>query len=246
MEQQISLFVAFLGGLASFLSPCVLPLIPSYLSYITGLSIDDLLESGQKARNRRQVVSHSLLFIAGFSTGFVSLGASFSYLGQLFFDYRETIRIGGGILLIVFGLYITGLLKIPFMGRYRQLQLKAKPAGYLGSYVVGLVFSAAWTPCVGPILGSILALASTTASMKSGIVLLLSYSAGLAVPFFASAVGVNAFLGFSKRFTRYFTLVKWVSGTLIIAIGILMVTNYFTILNSWFISITPAWLLKLL
>ena len=244
LSHRVSMFVAFFGGLASFLSPCVLPLIPSYLSYITGLSFDKLVEQG--GRSRKRVVAHTLLFILGFSLGFVSLGASFGLVGQVLFAYRRAFQLGGGLLLIFFGLSITGLLKLPFMGRSKQLQLQVKPAGYLGSLIVGLVFALAWTPCIGPILGSILALASTTANLKTGITLLFVYSFGLAVPFFVSALAVETFLGFSKRFVRYFQLVKWASGGLLIVVGLLILTGYFTILNAYAIRLTPQWLLKLL
>lgn len=246
LSHQVSFFVAFFGGLASFLSPCVLPLIPSYLSYITGMSFEALVEKGAKGEGRRKVAAHALCFILGFSLGFVSLGASFSLLSQFLFAYRGVLRIGGGLLLIFFGLYIIGLLKIPFLGQSKQLQLQAKPAGYLGSIVVGLAFAIAWTPCIGPILGSILALASTSANLKAGITLLLVYSLGLAVPFFLSALAVEAFLGFSKRFVRYFQLVKWLSGGLLVFVGLLILTGYFTILNAYAIRLTPQWLLKLL
>lgn len=242
---HVSLFVAFLGGLASFLSPCVLPLVPSYLSYITGLSFEELATQ-KKGEGRRKVTAHALLFILGFSLGFVSLGASFGLLGQFLFAYRGALRIGGGLLLIFFGLSIPGLLKIPFLGRSTQLQLQAKPASYVGSILVGLAFAVAWTPCIGPILGSILALASTSANVRAGITLLLVYSLGLAVPFFLSALAVEAFLGFSKRFRRYLQVVKWLSGGLLVVVGLLILTGYFTILNAYAIRLTPRWLLKLL
>lgn len=246
LTPQVSIFVAFLGGVASFLSPCVLPLIPSYLSYITGVSFEDLVEKGMRRERKKKVVAHALCFILGFSLGFVSLGASFSLFGRFLFAYRGTLRIGGGLLLVFFGLFIIGLLKFPFMDRSTKFQLKAKPAGYLGSIVVGLIFSIAWTPCIGPILGSILALASTTANVKAGIALLFMYSLGLAVPFFVSALAIEPFVGFSKRFGRYFPLVKWLSGGLLILVGLLILTGYFTILNAYAIRLTPTWLLELL
>lgn len=246
LSQQVSLVVAFVGGLASFLSPCVLPLIPSYLSYITGLSFEELVEQRAEGKGRRKVVAHALLFILGFSLGFVSLGASFGLLGQILFAYRKALQIGGGLLLIGFGLSIIGLLQLPFLGQSKQLRLELKPAGYLGSIVVGLVFALAWTPCIGPILGSILALASTSANLKAGITLLFVYSFGLAIPFFVSALAVEAFLGFSKRFVRYFPLVKGLSGGLLVFVGLLILTGSFTLLNAYALRLTPEWLLKLL
>lgn len=243
---QISLFVAVLGGLASFLSPCVIPLIPSFLSYITGMSFEDLVEKGAEGKGQRRVAAHALLFILGFSLGFIILGASFGLLGQYLFAYRGALKIAGGILLIFFGLSITGLLKIPFMAQYKQVNLKAKPAGYLGSILVGLVFALAWTPCIGPILGSILTLSSTSEELKGAITLLFAYSMGLGVPLFLSAIALERFLDFSKRFVRHFQLVKVLSGGLLVLVGILLVTGYFTILNAYAIGLTPKWLLKLM
>jgi len=242
--QQVSIFVAFFGGLVSFLSPCVLPLVPSYLSYITGMSFEDLLKSRETVRDRWKVMKHAVLFILGFSLAFIGLGASFSFFGQILFDYRDHLRIGGGLLLIFFGLYTLGLLKIPAMGRYKQFRVQARPAGYLGSFVIGLTFAVAWTPCVGPILGSILALASTSANVKAGIGLLFAYSFGLAVPFFLSALALQSFLDFSKRLVRLLPAIKWASGGMLIAVGLLLLTNTFAILNAYAIRITPQWLWK--
>ena len=148
-----------MGGLFSFLSPCVLPLFPSYLSFITGMSLEELQSAADDRRRRRWILGHSLAFVAGFSMVFVGMGASFSALGQFLFDYRDRIRLVGGLLIIVFGLYIAGVLPLDFLGRYRQIQLRAKPAGLVGSWLVGVTFAIGWTPCVGPILGSILSLA---------------------------------------------------------------------------------------
>ncbi len=242
VSSQLSFVVAFVGGLASFLSPCVLPLIPSYLSYISGLSFEELVE--QEGKSRKTVVGHALCFILGFSLGFMSLGASFGLLGQLLFTYSAVVRVGGGVLLILFGLTITGLLKLPVLARTKQLTLQARPAGYLGSIVVGLVFALAWTPCIGPILGSILALASTSASLEAGFTLLLVYAAGLAVPFFVSALALEAFLGFSRRYVKYFQLARGLSGGLLVLVGLLILTGYFTTLNAYAIRLTPAWLLE--
>lgn len=244
LSQQVSLLVAFFGGLASFLSPCVLPLIPSYLSYLTGLSFEELADD--RKRGRRLVTLHALCFISGFSLGFISLGASFGLIGQVLFASRNAVQFGGGFLLILFGLFTIGLLKLPFLERSKQLRLKAKPAGYLGSLVIGLVFALAWTPCVGPILGAILVLASAAGSFTTGLILLSTYSLGLAVPFFLSALAIEPFLNFSKRFTRHFKLVKWLSGGLLILVGLLLLTGYFTLLNSYALRLTPAWLYRLL
>lgn len=237
---DLSFLVAFSAGLFSFLSPCVLPLVPSYLSLVTGMSVEEL----HAARGRRQVALHSLAFIVGFSAVFVALGASFSALGQVLFGYRELVRYVGGALIIVFGLYIAGLLPLHWLARYRQVQLRAKPAGYLGSWLVGVTFAFAWTPCVGPILGAILSLAATTETLGTGVGMLTVYSAGLALPFFLSSMALGSFLAAFRRFRPFIPVVERVAGVLLIAVGILVVTNYFIVLNAYAISLTPEWLLR--
>jgi cytochrome c-type biogenesis protein len=243
MGESLGLLVAFSAGLFSFLSPCVLPLFPSYLSFITGMSVDRL--AGEVAAGvRSTVLLHSLAFIAGFTTVFVSLGASFSAAGQFLFDYRDWIRIAGGALIVVFGLYIAGVLRIGVFARTKQLQIRSKPAGFLGSYAVGLTFAIGWTPCVGPILGSILTLASNDKTVRQGITLLLGYSAGLGLPFLLSSLALGAFLKFFKKYRPFIPTVERVAGVLLVAVGLLVVTNYYIVLNSWAVSLTPEWLLK--
>jgi len=243
MNESLGVLVAFSAGAFSFLSPCVLPLFPSYLSFITGMSVDRLA-TDVDAGTRTRVLLHSIAFIAGFTAVFVSLGASFSAAGQLLIDYRDPIRIAGGILIVVFGLYIAGVLKVGLFGRTQQLQIHNKPAGYVGSFAVGLTFAIGWTPCVGPILGSILTLASNDKTVRQGISLLLAYSAGLGVPFLLSSVALGAFLRFFKRYRPFIPTVERVAGVLLVAVGVLVVTNYYTVLNSWALSVTPDWLFK--
>jgi cytochrome c-type biogenesis protein len=243
MAGELSILVAFGGGLFSFLSPCVLPLFPSYLSFITGMSVDQLQSAGN-GRSRRWILAHSLAFVIGFSMVFVGLGASFSALGQLLFDYRERIRLVGGLLIIVFGLYVAGLLPLRFLGRYQQLQLRSKPAGLLGSWLVGVTFAIGWTPCVGPILGAILSLAGTAETVSTGVALLSAYSAGLALPFVLSAVALGGFLAAFRRFRPWIPVVERAAGVLLIVVGVLVATNYFIVLNSYALSLTPQWLLK--
>jgi cytochrome c-type biogenesis protein len=243
MGESLGLLVAFSAGLFSFLSPCVLPLFPSYLSFITGMSVDRL--SGDvEAGVRGTVLLHSIAFIAGFTTVFVSLGASFSAAGQFLFGYRDWIRIAGGVLIVVFGLYIAGVLRIGMFARTKQVQIRSKPAGFLGSYAVGLTFAIGWTPCVGPILGSILTLASNDRTVQQGITLLLGYSAGLGLPFLLSSLALGGFLKFFKKYRPFIPTVERVAGVLLVAVGLLVVTNYYIVLNSWAVSLTPEWLLK--
>src|SRR5438046_5250706 len=166
--ETLGVLVAFTAGLFSFLSPCVLPLFPSYLSFVTGMSVADL-QADLTAAARRRVLLHSVAFVVGFSVVFVTLGASFSAASQVLLDYRDWIRRVGGVLIVIFGLYIAGVLRVGIFGRTQQLQLREQPAGYVGSFIVGLTFAIGWTPCVGPILGALLSLAGTPDTVQRGI-----------------------------------------------------------------------------
>ena len=196
---DISFTLAFMAGILSFLSPCVLPLVPSYVSFITGMSFEDLTGSADRKRVRNLTITNSLVFIAGFSAVFIALGASSSAAGRILFQYQEWIRIIGGILIIIFGLFISGFLKLDFLMRERKVHLGGKPAGYIGTFAIGMTFAAGWTPCIGPILGSILLFASAKGSAVYGIKLLSVYSLGLAVPFFISSLAITSFLSYSKK-----------------------------------------------
>jgi cytochrome c-type biogenesis protein len=240
---SVGVVVAFSAGLFSFLSPCVLPLFPSYLSFITGMSVADL-SVDLTAAARRRVFLHAVAFVVGFSLVFVALGASFSAAGQFLLDYRNLIRQVGGVLIVLFGLYIAGVFKLAAMGRTMQFQLREKPAGYLGSLVVGITFAIGWTPCVGPILGAILSLAGTAETVERGIGLLVAYSAGLGLPFLLSALALGSFLRFFKRYRPFIPMVERGAGALLVVVGVLVATNYYVILNSWAIALTPEWLLK--
>jgi cytochrome c-type biogenesis protein len=240
---SVGVLVAFSAGLFSFLSPCVLPLFPSYLSFITGMSVGDLSKDLTPAA-RRRVLLHAVTFVVGFSLVFVALGASFSAAGQLLFQFRDEIRVVGGVLIVVFGLYVAGLLKIGLFGRTQQWQIREKPAGYVGSFLIGVTFAIGWTPCVGPILGAILSLASTAETVERGVGLLVAYSAGLGVPFLLSAVALGSFLKFFKRYRPFIPVVERGAGVLLVLVGVLVATNYYVLLNAWAISLTPDWLLR--
>lgn len=238
--ENLSMIVALGGGVLSFLSPCVLPLLPSYLSFITGMSFYDL-----KAQRdiRRKVVLNSLFFILGFSTVFIVLGASISLLSGFFFSYQGIVQRIAGLIITFFGLYITGIFKIPFLMRPREIiMVKNKPAGYMGSALIGISFGFAWTPCVGPILGAILALAGTAKGISGGLVLLGAYSIGLAIPFFLASLATGSFLSIFQKFGGFLHLVHIAGGIFLIIVGLLIFTGYFTILNSFFIELTPSWL----
>lgn len=231
---QISLFAAFSAGLLSFISPCVLPLVPSYLSYITGLSVENLAKVEERERFKSAILLNALLFIAGFSTVFIAFGASASLIGQVLYEYQDIIRKVGGILIIIFGLYLLGILKLNiFMTERRLVHFESRPVGYLGSFLIGTAFAAGWTPCVGPVLGTILAYASTTESMSSGVMLLSSYSFGLGLPFFLTAFGMDTFLSYFKSLRTYLGGVSFVSGCLLILVGIMIFTDSVTLFTSF-------------
>jgi cytochrome c-type biogenesis protein len=243
MNEPLGIVVAFTAGLFSFLSPCVLPLFPSYLSFVTGMSVADL-SADLTSATRRRVMLHAVAFVVGFSVIFITLGASFSAASAFLLDYRDWIRRVGGLLIVVFGLYIAGLLRIAIFGRAQQLQLREKPAGYIGSFIVGLTFAVGWTPCVGPILGAILSLAGTADTVRRGVGLLIAYSAGLGLPFLLSAVALGAFLKVVGRYRPFIPLVERFAGVMLVVVGVLVFTNYYLVLNSWAIALTPDWLLR--
>lgn len=234
----IGVLIAFSAGLLSFLSPCVLPLIPSYVTFITGLSLDDVQNA------RRSALVHGLLFVLGFTLIFLAMGAGATMLGQALLRHRDWISRVGGVIIIVFGLYLLGVLNIGFLSRERRFHVADKPVGYFGTVVVGVAFGAGWTPCLGPILGSILVYTSSQADLAKGMWLLLAYSLGLAVPFLLSAVAIERFSAFFQRMRRQMVWVSRISGAVLIGIGILLVTNYFTVLAAWLTKLTPEFLLE--
>lgn len=245
LTENLSIVLAFSGGLFSFLSPCVLPLVPSYLSFITGISYDDLKSPLLGSHVRKKVLFNSLFFVLGFSMVFIVLGASFSLLGRLFASYQQTIQRIAGLIIIFFGLYIAGVFRVSSLMRSKGLfVLKRKPAGYMGSTLVGLSFGSAWTPCIGPILGAILTLAASSEGVLDGIILLAAYSIGLAIPFLLMGLASGSFLCLSQRFGRFMQVLHIAGGVFLIIVGILIITGYFAVLNSLFIRFTPSWLLN--
>jgi cytochrome c-type biogenesis protein len=230
---SVGLLAAFAGGLLSFLSPCVLPLIPSYITFITGVSLDDA------QRARRAALVHALLFVFGFSLIFVALGAGATAIGRLLVAYRSVISRIGGLLVIVFGLYLLGAFRIAAFDRERRLHLADKPAGYLGTVFVGIAFGAGWTPCIGPILGAVLTYNLSVPEMGRGTALLVAYSLGLAVPFVLAAVAIPQFLALFRRVRSQLGLLSRISGLLLVGVGLLMLTNYFTAITSVLQTWTP-------
>ncbi|HEX5646236.1 MAG TPA: cytochrome c biogenesis protein CcdA [Nitrospira sp.] len=240
---QISVLAAFSAGLLSFVSPCVLPLVPSYISYITGLSVEQLTDMSERAKFKKAIVLNSLLFIAGFSTVFIAFGASASLLGQVLVTYQDYIRRIGGVLIVVFGLYLLGVLNLNFLKMEHRYQFRNRPAGYLGSFFIGVAFAAGWTPCVGPVLGSILLYAGTTDSLIDGVVLLTSYSLGLGLPLFLTALGVDRFLAYFKEVRAYLWGVSTVSGVLLVVVGVMIYANSLTMVTSFLERYGIGWYL---
>lgn len=235
-QENVSYIVAFFAGLLTFLSPCLLPLVPSFLAYITGVSFADLKDVEKRGAVRKATIINSLLFIAGFSFIFVLLGLTATFVGKLLFQYQKIIRIAGGILIVIFGLYLAGVLKFDFLMKERRLGFKTKGASYLGSFLIGVTFAAAWTPCAGPILGSILVLAGTKTSVTQGAALLTVYSLGVAVPFFVAALAVNSFLGYFNRFRKVISVINIVGGVFLVIVGILVATNYLAVISERFLA----------
>jgi cytochrome c-type biogenesis protein len=251
MEENVTLLAAFGAGLLSFISPCVLPLIPGYLSYISGLSLDEMRGGTMHAAGavavvttvdtRRRIILSSLAFIIGFSLVFVALGASASFIGQ-FLTSRLTLigRIAGAII-IIFGLHTMGLLRIEWLYQEKRVQTTKRPAGFVGAVLVGAAFAFGWTPCLGPILAGILAVAAVQDTVGHGIRLLATYSLGLAVPFFATALAIDRFFLAFAKIRRHYHAIEVTSGALLVVIGLLIFTNRFTVIAQWLTPYLPVY-----
>lgn len=225
--------LAFVAGVLSFLSPCVLPLVPSYLAYIGGSS------NGQ---DRWLTLRNSLFFILGFSLIFIALGASASTLGSLLRSYRSWLIIVGGILVMIFGLIMLGVFKLPMFYRDTRTQFKGDSKTPWGAILLGMAFAAGWTPCIGPMLGGILTLAGASSTLAQGILLLAVYALGLGLPFFIAALAIERFISFSSRFRTYLPWVERIAGVLLVVVGLLMVSGLYTRLNSYLLRLVPPWL----
>lgn len=230
---NISYIGAFMAGLLSFLSPCVLPLIPSYITYITGLSFGDLDAEHPSQVVRSKTLLHSLAFIAGFTVVFVLLGASATLVGSFLQEHMQLLRKVGGVLVILFGIHVTGLVPFTWLLGEKRVNLRHKPAGYFGSFLVGLAFAAGWTPCIGPILASILMIAATEEKVAHGIVLLLLYSIGLGIPFLLSSLALHKFIGLFNKFKKHIRLFEIVTGLFLVVVGVLIFTNWLSLLSGY-------------
>jgi cytochrome c-type biogenesis protein len=240
MDGSVSLVTAFAGGLASFASPCVLPIVPGYLSFISGVNVAEFKATAAPIGLVRRVAITSLVFVLGFSTVFVSLGAAATLIGYTLQQYKRELGMVGGLLVIVLGLHTAGVIRIPWLLYERRAEMRDRPVGLFGAYLVGLAFGFGWTPCIGPILGAILLYASQQETVGQGVLLLSAYSAGLGVPFLVSALAINRFFRASGRLKRHMHAVEVVSGVLLIGVGLLLVTDRLTLLAQWFSRLFPG------
>jgi len=222
--ETVSYSAAFIAGLISFFSPCIFPLIPGYFTFITGFSLDQL--TGEyDARIRKKVFLSTASYVLGFSAVFILMGASASFLGGIVFEYRQIIRVVGGLIVILLGIHLTGIIRIRSLEFEKRIQVRNKPLNYIGAFLVGTAFGAGWSPCIGPLLGSILIYAGSRETVYEGIFLLALYSAGLAVPFITISFFINFLMKFMKKATFAMKYINTVAGILLIIVGLLLVTN---------------------
>ncbi len=237
--ESVGIFTAFLFGLLSFVSPCVLPIIPGYLSFISGLSLDQMQNNENKKEILKKVFLNSLFFVFGFTTVFVALGASATFVGTFLLDNLEIAGKIAGVLLILLGIHMMGIFKFKFLNYEKRFHQNKKSFGVIGSFVVGLAFAFGWTPCIGPILAGILAVAAQQETVYQGIGLLTVYSLGLGIPFLLAAVSLNGFFSVFNKVKKHFKVVEIVSGILLIGVGILMFTGSLAVLASYFSKWLP-------
>jgi cytochrome c-type biogenesis protein len=244
METNISYLAALFAGLISFISPCVLPLVPAYISFISGVSVDELRSTERRQQTTFRLMLSSLLFIAGFTVVFVLLGATATVIGNFLLQNLGFLSKAAGVVLIIFGLHVAGLIKIPFLNYEARFQTGDKPKSAIGAFLVGGAFAFGWTPCIGPILGGILAIAGSQDTVGKGMLLLLVYSIGLGIPFFLTAAATQRLLRAMNRVKKHFKTVELVSGAFLVVIGVMMVFNLFTRLNGVLVKWFP-WLTKI-
>lgn len=240
MDGSITLAAAFAAGVFSFLSPCVLPIVPGYLGFITGMSLDEL----RGEVSRRAVLVPALFFVGGFTVFFLLLGASATLIGVMLKLYQDWFARIGGVIIIIFGLHLLGAFRWSALMRERRFHLQRTPAGYAGAGLAGMAFGAGWTPCIGPVLAGVLMLASQRDTLGGGMLLLFAYALGLAVPFLIAAAATGSFLRASQRMRGAIPVIEKASGAVLLVVGLLLVSGSFTVLSTWLTRFTPDWILN--
>jgi cytochrome c-type biogenesis protein len=241
MHQDVTLLAAFAAGFLSFVSPCVLPLIPGYISFVSGVSLEEMrADTPAASASRWQVFATSFAFVIGFSIVFVALGASASAIGKFLFARLPLLSKIAGVILIIFGLHTMGLFRLAFLETEKRVQSQRKPAGAIGALLVGIAFAFGWTPCIGPILGGILAIAGSKNTISEGVILLAVYSLGLGIPFLITSLAINQFFNAARRIRRYYHAIEVTSGVLLVAIGVLILTGQLTIITRYLQPYLPV------
>jgi cytochrome c-type biogenesis protein len=240
MSQEVTLLAAFVAGFLSFVSPCVLPLIPGYISFISGLTLEEMRGTATPRSSRPQVLLASLAFVLGFTVVFVAAGASASALGKFMYAHAPLLEKIAGTILVILGLHMMGVFRIRFLENDRRIHTQRKPAGPIGAFVVGTAFAFAWTPCIGPILGGILAMAASRESVGEGMQMLAVYSLGLGVPFLLTSIAIDRFFAAAARIRRYYRLIELVSGGLLILVGVLIFFHQFTLIAKYLTPYLPT------
>jgi cytochrome c-type biogenesis protein len=240
MSQEVTLITSFIAGFLSFISPCVLPLIPGYISFISGLTLEEMQGTAASATSRSRVLVASIAFVLGFTVVFVAAGASATALGRFLYEHAPIVEKIAGTLLVVFGLHMMGVFRIRLLESDKRIHTQKKPAGPLGAFLVGTAFAFAWTPCIGPILGGILAMASSRNSVGEGMQMLAAYSLGLGVPFLLTSVAINQFFSAAAKIRRHYRLIELISGGLLIVVGLLIFFDQFTLIVRYLTPYLPA------
>jgi cytochrome c-type biogenesis protein len=240
VSQEVTLVTSFIAGFLSFISPCVLPLIPGYISFISGLTLEEMQGTATPTASRAHVLAASLAFVLGFTVVFVAAGASATAIGRFLFEHAPIVKKIAGTLLVVFGLHMMGVFRIRLLESDKRIHTQKKPAGPLGAFLVGTAFAFAWTPCIGPILGGILAMASSRNSVSEGMQMLAVYSLGLGVPFLLTSVAINHFFAAAARIRRHYRLIELISGGLLIGVGLLIFFDQFTLIVRYLTPYLPA------
>jgi len=236
--ESVNILTAFIAGIISFISPCVLPIVPGYISFVSGVSLQELrnesdVDAEHRRRLLRQVAANSILFVLGFSVVFVAMGASATYIGHWFAANRTILARVAGVIIIIFGLHTMGITPIKWLNYEKRIQTQNKPVGLVGSFLIGLAFAFGWSPCIGPILAGVLTLAATQETVTQGVTLLASYSLGLGVPFIATGLATNRFLDLFARVKKHMRWVEITAGILLVIVGVLVATDQLQVLSRY-------------